>query len=310
MHGVLHGAPCDTFAAVKLYVFDEVDDRLLLLPLAARRVLDRLGQRLSRAGWLSLGLDARRSMVEAGETEAVDLDAARALLGPADPAPESTLAVADPPADAAPKFITDAFGESRPLPIALWSGLSALDRYALGKVASKARAERIAAAYAEIVGASVLSTHLSPSGAVRMVDVGAKNSTLRRAVAESFVSMGPEAFARLDGASAGKGDVLATARIAGIQAAKRTSDLIPLCHAIAITHVSVEIELEPSARRAHVLCTVETFDRTGVEMEALCAASVAALTVYDMLKAYDRSMELGPTRLLSKSGGRSGDYSR
>ncbi|MCK6534371.1 MAG: cyclic pyranopterin monophosphate synthase MoaC [Polyangiaceae bacterium] len=143
-----------------------------------------------------------------------------------------------------------------------------------------------------------------------MVDVGQKASTLRRALAESRVSMGAEAFARLEGASAGKGDVLATARIAGIQAAKRTSDLIPLCHAIAITHVTVEIALDAPSRTAHVQASVETFDRTGVEMEALCAASVAALTVYDMLKAYDRSMEIGPTRLLSKSGGRSGDFAR
>ncbi len=278
---------------MKLYAFDEVDERLLLLPLAARRVLDQLGLRLSRAGWQSLSAQARRTLTELGEAPAVDLASARALLERATPA--AVVAV---------------FGEGRPLAPALWAGLSPLDRYALAKVASKGRPERIAAAYAEIVGASALSTHLSPTGVVRMVDVGQKASTLRRALAESRVSMGAEAFARLEGASAGKGDVLATARIAGIQAAKRTSDLIPLCHAIAITHVTVEIALDAPSRTAHVQASVETFDRTGVEMEALCAASVAALTVYDMLKAYDRSMEIGPTRLLSKSGGRSGDFAR
>ncbi|MBI3204117.1 MAG: cyclic pyranopterin monophosphate synthase MoaC [Myxococcales bacterium] len=295
---------------MKLYAFDEVDERLLLLPLAARRVLDQLGLRLSRAGWQSLPLEARRELTLLGQSATVDLTRARTLVGGAEPAAEVGSAAADPPADAAPHAVTAVYGEGRPLAPALWTGLSALDRYALAKVASKGRAERIAAAYAEIVGASALSTHLSPTGVVRMVDVGAKATSLRRAVAESFVSMGAEAFARLEGARAGKGDVLATARIAGIQAAKRTSELIPLCHAIAITHASLEIELDAASRKAHVLASVETFDRTGVEMEALCAASVAALTVYDMLKAYDRSMELGPTRLLSKSGGRSGDYSR
>ncbi len=295
---------------MKLYAFDEVDERLLLLPLAARRVLDQLGLRLSRAGWQSLSAEARRTLTELGEAPAVDLASARALLERATPAAEVGAAAVDPPAEAAPAAVAAVFGEGRPLAPALWAGLSPLDRYALAKVASKGRPERIAAAYAEIVGASALSTHLSPTGVVRMVDVGAKASTLRRALAESRVSMGPEAFARLAGASAGKGDVLATARIAGIQAAKRTSDLIPLCHAIAITHVTVEIALDAPSHTAHVQASVETFDRTGVEMEALCAASVAALTVYDMLKAYDRSMEIGPTRLLSKSGGRSGDFAR
>lgn len=143
-----------------------------------------------------------------------------------------------------------------------------------------------------------------------MVDVGAKPQSARAATAEAWVRMQPATLRLILEGGHHKGDVFAVARIAGIQAAKRTSDLIPLCHAIAITHVTVEIALDAPSRTAHVQASVETFDRTGVEMEALCAASVAALTVYDMLKAYDRSMEIGPTRLLSKSGGRSGDFAR
>lgn len=300
----------DTFPAVKLYAFDEVDEALLLLPVAARRALDHAGLRLSRAGWLSLPTETRRELCELGSGSGVDLARVRALLERAAPAAELTPATGDPPADAVPAEVSAAFGEGRPVSGALWQSLSPLDRYALWKVAEKKRPERLAAAYAEIVGASALSTHLSPAGAVRMVDVGPKAASLRRAVAESFVSMSAAAFSRLESASVGKGDVLATARIAGIMAAKRTSELIPLCHAIAITHVHVDVELSAADHRVHVLATVETFDRTGVEMEALCAASVTALTVYDMMKSYDRGMELGPTRLLAKSGGRSGDYTR
>lgn len=295
---------------MKLYHFDEVDEGLLLLPIAARRALDHAGLRLSRAGWLSLTTEARRELAELGCATLVDVEKARALLEPASPAPLPAAVVADPPGAAAPAEVSEAFGAARPLPPALWASLTPLDRYALAKVAEKKRPERLAGAYAEIVGESALSTHLDPKGAVRMVDVGPKAPTLRRAVAESFVGMSAEAFDKLQHASAGKGDVLATARIAGIMAAKRTSELIPLCHALAITHAQVDIELLVPERRLRIAATVETHDRTGVEMEALCAASVAALTVYDMLKSYDRAMEVGPTRLLAKSGGRSGDFSR
>ncbi|MBE7478584.1 MAG: cyclic pyranopterin monophosphate synthase MoaC [Polyangiaceae bacterium] len=295
---------------MKLYAFDEVDESLLLLPMAARRALDHAGRRLSRAGWLSLDVAARRELTQLGSEPRVEDVRVRALVEQASPAALPATPALDPPADAAPPEVGEAFGQSRPLPAALWSSLSPLDRFALAKVAEKRRPERLAAAYAEIVGASALSTHLSAAGAVRMVDVGPKSPTLRRAVAESFVGMSAEAFSRLEQANVGKGDVLGTARIAGIMAAKRTSELIPLCHALAITHVHVDIELDAGTRRVRLLATVETFDRTGVEMEALCAASVAGLTVYDMLKAYDRAMELGPTRLLAKSGGRSGDFAR
>jgi molybdenum cofactor biosynthesis protein MoaC len=295
---------------VKLYDFDEVDERLELVPLAARRALDHAGVKLSLAGWLALPLSSRQHLVEDGSRQRVDVDRVRAIAAGAVPLPETVTASSDPPADTAPEAVVAALGQARPLPPALWSALSPLDRYALAKVVRGGRAERIAGAYKEIVGAISLSTHLTAKGEVRMVSVAGKVPTLRRARAESFVSMQPEAFERLANATAGKGDVLATARLAGVMAAKRTPELIPLCHTVALTHVHVELELDPESTRVRVLADAESFDRTGVEMEALVAASTAALTVYDMLKAYDRSMEVGPTRLLSKSGGRSGDFTR
>jgi cyclic pyranopterin phosphate synthase len=178
----------------------------------------------------------------------------------------------------------------------------------LVKVANGAP-ERAAAAYAEIVGHSQVSTHIAPQGGVRMVDIAAKAETRRRAEAESRVSMSEAAFALLAANAVPKGDVLGSARLAGIMAAKRTSELIPLCHLLALTHVGVELTLEPERRSVHVLARAETVGKTGVEMEALVAASIAALTIYDMLKAVDRSMSIGPTRLVSKSGGASGDFS-
>ncbi len=172
------------------------------------------------------------------------------------------------------------------------------------------RPERLDAAYHEIIGQSAVSTHLEPGGGVRMVNVTEKPITVRVASAESLVTMSAEAFTRLAQASGPKGDVLGVARIAAIQAAKKTPDLIPLCHAIALTKVTVEFDLRPQSCQLHVLVTTYANDRTGVEMEALTAASVAALTVYDMLKGVDRSMAIGPTQLVHKTGGRSGDFMR
>jgi cyclic pyranopterin phosphate synthase len=143
-----------------------------------------------------------------------------------------------------------------------------------------------------------------------MVNVGAKPVTERLAVAGAFVTMQKETLELLLSGRAPKGDVLAAARIAGIQAAKRTPTLIPLCHAVALT--SVEVELEPSNERPgmKVTATARALDRTGVEMEALVAASIASLTLYDMLKAVDRGMTVTNVELLRKAGGRSGDYQK
>jgi cyclic pyranopterin phosphate synthase len=209
-----------------------------------------------------------------------------------------------------PPDVAAAYGPERPLNAALWASLSALDRYVLAKVAGRGKSERVTQAYAEVVGATAISTHLGPQGGVRMVSVSEKAATVRVAVAESRVALNAGALARLTEASAPKGDVLGTARLAGIMAAKRTAELIPLCHSLALTHVAVELRADAKEGAVLIEARVETVDRTGVEMEALVAASVAALTVYDMLKAFDRSMEIGPTRLCSKSGGRSGDFER
>jgi len=141
-----------------------------------------------------------------------------------------------------------------------------------------------------------------------MVDVGAKDDTLREAVARGEVRMRPETLQRLAAGDMPKGDVLATARIAGMMAAKRAPDLIPLCHPLLLTHVAVDARLDVATSTVQIEATVRTVGKTGVEMEALTAVSVTALTIYDMCKAIDREMQIGAIRLVRKSGGRSGDF--
>lgn len=153
-------------------------------------------------------------------------------------------------------------------------------------------------------------THLDASGRARMVDVGSKESTHRRAVAHATVRMKPETLDRLQRGDVPKGDVWATARIAGIQAAKRTPELIPLCHAIALTGVTVHFVVDPDGERVHIEAEAKALDRTGVEMEALTAVSVAALTLYDMLKAIDRAMTIELVQLAEKHGGKTGSFVR
>ena len=149
-------------------------------------------------------------------------------------------------------------------------------------------------------------THLDAGGAAHMVDISAKPATRREAVAEGIIHIAPQALEAIRSASVKKGDVLATARIAGIMAAKRTADLIPLCHPLPIDAVSLDLAIEDGLIRA--TATVATTHSTGVEMEALTAVSAALLTIYDMAKALDRAMRIDGIRLLRKSGGRSGDF--
>lgn len=149
-------------------------------------------------------------------------------------------------------------------------------------------------------------THLDDSGAARMVDISAKPATRREATAEGFIHVAKDALQAIAEQAVKKGDVLATARIAGIMAAKRTADLIPLCHPLPIDAVSLDLAIEATGIRA--IATVATTHGTGVEMEALTAVSAALLTVYDMAKALDRTMCIDGIRLLRKSGGRSGDF--
>ena len=149
-------------------------------------------------------------------------------------------------------------------------------------------------------------THLDEAGAARMVDVGGKNDTAREAVAEGRIAMSAEAAQAIAQGAVAKGDVLAVARVAGIMAAKRTSELIPLCHPLPLTKVTIDLTVEADGVAA--IATVATTGRTGVEMEALTAVSTALLTIYDMAKALDKRMTIGGVRLLAKRGGKSGDF--
>jgi cyclic pyranopterin monophosphate synthase len=151
-------------------------------------------------------------------------------------------------------------------------------------------------------------THLDKSGAARMVDVSGKSTTAREATAEAVIVLSHEAFEAALSGNAKKGDVFAAARIAGIMAAKKTSEMIPLCHPIALSKAAIDFETDRARNAIHVIATVKTTAQTGVEMEAMTAASVAALTIYDMVKGVDRGAVIEFVRLLAKSGGKSGDY--
>lgn len=152
-------------------------------------------------------------------------------------------------------------------------------------------------------------THFDESGASRMVDVGGKPITLRQARAEAVVTMLPETLTLVRDRKLAKGDVFEVARLAGIMATKRTPELIPLCHSLGLDSATVDFEVLDETR-LRIEATVSVQGRTGVEMEAMTAACIAALTVYDMCKAVDRGMQIGPVQLLEKSGGKSGDYVR
>ena len=150
-------------------------------------------------------------------------------------------------------------------------------------------------------------THFDPGGKAWMVDVGDKEDTRREAVASGIIRMSRECFEMVAAGTAKKGDVLGAARIAGIMGAKKTSDLIPLCHILNLTKVSVAFEMLPEECAIRAVCTAGTVGKTGVEMEALTGVSCALLTVYDMCKAADKTMEIGQIRLVKKSGGKSGE---
>ena len=152
-------------------------------------------------------------------------------------------------------------------------------------------------------------THLDAEGAARMVDVGDKPVTDREAVARGFLTVQPETMRLIQEGLMKKGDVLGVARLAGIMGAKRTSDLIPLCHPLPLNRVNVDLDLDTTQNRINITAAASTSAKTGVEMEALTAVSVAALTIYDMCKAVDRGITIGGIRLVSKRGGQSGDIS-
>jgi len=153
-------------------------------------------------------------------------------------------------------------------------------------------------------------THLDKDGRASMVDVGHKDATTREAVAEGSVYMAPETLAAIRDGAVPKGDVLSSARIAGILAAKRTPDLIPLCHPLPLTKIAIDFQIDEAGSRVNITSTVRCRGQTGVEMEALTAVSVAALTIYDMAKALEKTMSIGQVQLLQKRGGKSGDWQR
>ena len=151
-------------------------------------------------------------------------------------------------------------------------------------------------------------THFNQSGEAHMVDVGSKDATHRIAVAAGEIHMQPETLALIEQGNHKKGDVLGIARIAGIMASKKTSELVPLCHPIILTHIEIELETHPESNRVSCQAKAETVGQTGVEMEALCAVQNCLLTIYDMCKAVDRGMQINNVRLVEKSGGKSGHW--
>ena len=153
-------------------------------------------------------------------------------------------------------------------------------------------------------------SHIDDEGRVRMVDVTKKKPTVRTAVAGGTIHMNPETLDLIQSHKVKKGNVLETARIAGVMAAKKTSELIPMCHPLNITHIQVDFSPDAPASSMHIEATVRAVDQTGVEMEAITAVSVAALTIYDMCKSHDKEMTISKIRLLKKSGGKSGTYIR
>lgn len=305
----------DNRSTFEQFAFEAPNLELSLLPLAARRALDVSGVALSLEAWRGLSLAERRLLIAAGSGASVAVDTVERIVARVTPAPERVPPVPDPE-QIVPELAAAAGERGADLERA-WPELVPLERYVLVKLARSKKAEpaeralRLERALRELLPAHRPAlTHLTPEGEAHMVDVSPKPETQRSAEARAFVRMRAETLAALSAGNTPKGDVLAVARIAGIQAAKRTPELIPLCHAIRLT--GVEVDLVPRAELGGVAITARAraFDRTGVEMEALVAASTAALALYDMLKAMDRAMSITDLELVAKSGGRSGDFRR
>ncbi len=323
---------------VRVFAFEDIDEGLPLLPLAARRALDHAGRRLSLAAWRTLDLPARVKLVQLGGAQQVPVEQVCDVIASAVP-PASACPVRDGSELSERPTAVKALGVSA----AQWRRLGPLERFVVAHLAKRQRAALLRRALGEMgqgdgtvghdgggdVGGAPGDgqrgpldgpngevaqargrrlTHLSASGDAHMVDVADKPITKRQAVAAARVVMRPATARLVEELSGPKGDVLAVARVAGIMAAKRTPELIPLCHHIALTRVTVSFRVEQAAGVIQVSARAEARDRTGVEMEAMVAASVAALTIYDMLKAVEKGIVVEQVVLLSKDGGRSGHY--
>ncbi len=290
-----------------VYQFEGIDDSLPYVPLAGRRVLDAIGRKVSLEAWTSLSIDDRKRLVQAGVGDTVD-GSVVALVDSVVRAPAILPPEPEPDPDRVPAALEAALGESQPLDEDKWRSLRPLDRYALTKYAGKP--DKLARAYEEIVGAASPLSHLDEHGAARMVNVTRKPETAREAVATARVWTSREVIEAIGTGSTSKGDVLAAARVAGILASKKTCELIPLCHPVRTTRASIDFQLDPVAGEVRIRATVEAVDRTGVEMEAMVAVSIAALTIYDMIKSADRWASIDAVRLEAKRGGKSGDVKR
>jgi len=309
-----------------VFPFEDIGPHLELVPLAARRALDHAGFKLSLEGWRSLSLEQREQVLLAGCASVVDVATVAKIVRHAEPAPTAIPPSPDPSVMEMPEGLAGATCASGVLDASAWASLTGLQRFVLvhacRRSVSRSDPTILTTALETILlmleartaqapnDPASLSSHLGPKGDVRMIDVALKASTQRRAVAVSRVRMRSETAERLSRGDTPKGEVLATARIAGIMAAKRTPELIPMCHAIALTHVAIEIDVDAASAIVTIKASAEAIDRTGVELEAMVAASIAALTVYDMLKGIDREMVVEDVALLEKSGGRSGHFRR
>jgi cyclic pyranopterin phosphate synthase len=342
-NGSAETASSETASAV--YPFEGVLPDLESPPIAARRALDHAGVRLSPEAWRSLALEAREALTNAGRDERVDVAEVARLVREASPPAHRVATAGDPDPSRPPDAILRALEPGHALLPERWARMRGVDRYALWHAYRVAVARNtlslLSEAVADVLAVTTggnppydgpppqlpgtmrppdrarkpvesVSNHLTSAGEVHMVDVARKPETERRAIARGSVRMRKETLERLENREAPKGEVLATARLAGIMAAKRTQELIPLCHPVALTHLEVQLATEARAEggAVHVTAIVDAFDRTGCEMEALVAVTTACLTVYDMLKGIDRDMVISDIVLLEKSGGRSGHYRR
>jgi cyclic pyranopterin phosphate synthase len=294
---------------MRIYAFEQIDEWLDAIPLAAKRALESAGCKLSVVAWRRMRSGARVAIAALGAERRIELARVRDLLIEEGAPFEPMSPTQDPAHRAPPPELVRALK----IDPSTWRALKPLDRWVLARFARRGRVERLRLAYEEMLAdepphsIGPLSTHLDARGEVHMVDVGTKDVTLRHAIARAEVRMANETVLRLRSGDTPKGDVLATARVAAIQAAKRTPDIIPLCHAVALTKVTVDIAIVDGG--AIVDVRAEARDRTGVEMEAMVGASAGALTLYDMLKGIDRGIRF-EVALVEKAGGKSGTWNR